>query len=56
MDEIHDEDDEDMEEDLDLESVIKELESELEEGEDKDAMAKFLQNLIDDEVWIKKNK
>lgn len=27
-----------------------------EEGEDKDAMAKFLQNLIDDEVWIKKNK
>ena len=31
---MHDEDDDDMEEDLDLESIIKELESELSEGED----------------------
>ena len=31
---MHDEDDDDMEEDLDLEAVIKELESELSEGED----------------------
>jgi hypothetical protein len=36
MDEIAKDDDEDMEEDLDLESVIKELESELEDGEEDD--------------------
>jgi len=36
MDEIAKDEDDDMEEDLDLESVIKELESELEEGEEED--------------------
>jgi hypothetical protein len=36
MDEIAKDEDDDMEEDLDLESVIKELESELEEGEEDD--------------------
>ena len=38
------------------EDVEDKSEAKQEEGEDKDAMAKFLQNLIDDEVWIKKNK
>ena len=37
---MHDEDDDDMEEDLDLESIIKELESELSEGEDDEVEEK----------------
>ena len=37
---MHDEDDDDMEEDLDLEAVIKELEAELSEGEDDEVEEK----------------
>ena len=34
-------------------STLDEIES---AGEDKTAMTDFLQNLIDNEVWVKKNK
>jgi len=56
MDEIAKDDDEDMEEDLDLESVIKELESELEEGEDKDEKEEMDENDVSSDIGNGDNK